>query len=231
MSEEYLNERRSNDTMRQESILSNETTFNKFNKVWISGIVEKELEYSHVFHWEKFYTTRVIVKRVSGKEDYVSIIVSEKLIYNVLKSSLKGKYIEVGGSICSYNELREDGLIHLKVFVFAKTVKIGECEKEENVNENIAFLEGNICKNPNLRITATGRQITDLMVAVNRRYNKRDFIPCIAWGKNALYANTLKEGDRIMLVGRVQSRNFFKKGEPRIAYEVSISEMTMVEEP
>ncbi len=225
---EKLNERRSNDTMRQESILSNETTFNKCNKLWISGIVEKELEYSHCFHWEKFYTTRVIVRRTSGTEDLVPIIVSEKLISNILKSSLTGKYMEVGGSICSYNELREDGLRHLKVFVYAKTIKVGDYE---NQNENIVFLEGYICKTPNYRMTVTGRQITDLMVSVSRRYNKIDFIPCIAWGKNALYANTLKEKDRIMLVGRIQSRSFFKKGETRIVYEVSISELALVEDP
>lgn len=209
------------------------------NKVFISGIIEDELEFSHETFWQKFYKTRVKVKRLSQEEDYVPLVISSFLVFNFLEESLKGKYVEVEGHFCSRNKQRKDGANHLELFLLATDINIYEAEKdfEEVVNANLIYLDGYICKPTNYRNTPLGKQVTDIMIAVNRPKNISDYIPCIAWGENALYADTLSVGNRIRILGRIQSREYFKRfspeseeGEIRIAYEISIMKIIKVEE-
>ena len=229
----------SNVIIRQEEISNNERMFSEFNKVWVSGIIEEEFEYSHEYWWEKFYKTRVKVKRLSGTEDYVPIVVSNLLLTNILKESIKGKYIEVGGQFRSHNKMGEDGRRHLELFLFVTVINVYESEDEfeEITNANLIYLDGYICKPPVFRTTPSGKQITDLTMAVNRTYQKSDYIPCIAWGKVAQYASELEIGNRIRIYGRVQSRQYFKRfspdseeGEVKTAYEISIMRLMKVED-
>lgn len=241
MSEKSLSvtTRDNNVIIRREAISGNEKIFSEFNKVWVSGIIEEEFEYSHEVWWEKFYKTRVRVTRLSGTEDCVPIVVSDLLMTNILEGSLKGKYVEVGGQFRSHNKLGEDGRKHLDLFLFVTAINVYESEEEfeDATNANLIYLDGYICKPPVFRTTPLGRQITDLMLAVNRTYKKSDYIPCIAWGRVAQYASELEVGNRIKLYGRVQSRQYFKRfspeseaGEYRTAYEISIMRMMKVED-
>lgn len=239
MSDNRIVTQKNNVIVRRELSSDRDKIFANFNKIWISGIIEEEFEYSHEFWWEKFYKTRVVIKRFSGTEDYVPIVVSNLLMPNILNEKVKGKYVEVGGQFRSYNKLGEDGRKHLELFLFATVIKVYESEEdfEEVVNANLIYLDGYICKEPVFRTTPLNRKITDLSVAVNRNYNKSDYIPCIAWGKNAYYASELEIGNRIKLYGRVQSRQYFKRfspdseeGEYRDAYEVSIMRIMKVDD-
>ena len=239
MSENSLARRENNVIARQEEISGNEKLFSEFNKVWVSGTIEEEFEFSHEVLWEKFYRTRVIVTRFSGTDDFVPIIVTDLLMANIFKKTLKGKYVEVGGQFRSFNKMGEDGRKHLDLYLFVTAINIcdNEEELEEITNANLIFLDGYICKNPVYRKTPLGRKITDLIIAVNRSYNKSDYIPCIAWGRYALYASKLKVGDRINLYGRIQSRQYFRRystdsevGEYRDAYEISIMRMMKAED-
>lgn len=235
MSEKRLvTTRDDNIIIRREAIYGTKKIFSEFNKAWISGIIEEEFEYSHEVWWEKFYKTRVRVTRLNGTEDCVPIVVSDLQMTNILEGSLKGKYVEVGGQFRSYNKLGEDGRKHLSLFLFVTTINVYESEEdfEDATNANLIYLDGYICKPPVFRMTPLGRQITDLMVAVNRNYNKSDYIPCIAWGRVAQHARELEVGNRIKLYGRAQSRQYFKRVSPeseeresRTAYEISIMRM------
>ena len=213
--------------------------FGDNNKVWISGIIEEEFQYDHEVWWEKFYRTRVIVARQSGNLDYVPIIVSDLLMGRLIKASNKGKYAEVAGQFRSHNYRDENGKWHLNLYLFVKAINIYESEEEfeDAVNANLIYLEGYICKQPTYRTTPFGREITDLLLAIPRTEKKSDYIPCIAWGRNAQYASYLEVGNKIKLYGRVQSREYLKRvspdseeGETRIAYEISIMRMIKVEE-
>ena len=213
--------------------------FGDNNKVWISGIIEEEFQYDHEVWWEKFYRTRVIVARQSGNLDYVPIIVSDLLMGSLIKASNKGKYAEVAGQFRSHNYRDENGKWHLNLYLFVKAINIYESEEEfeDAVNANLIYLEGYICKQPTYRTTPFGREITDLLLAIPRTEKKSDYIPCIAWGRNAQYASYLEVGNKIKLYGRVQSREYLKRvspdseeGETRIAYEISIMRMIKVEE-
>lgn len=223
----------------RKAISDSENIFSKFNKVWVNGIIEEEFEYSHEVRGEKFYKTRVRATRLSGTKDCVPIVVSELLISDILEGSLKGKYVAVGGQFRSFNKLGKDGRTHLELFLFVKAINVYESKEEfvEETNTNLIYLDGYICKPPVFRTTPLGRQITELMVAVNRSYKKSDYIPCIAWGKGAQYARNLEVGNRIKLYGRIQSRQYFKRfspkseaGENRTAYEISIIRMRKVED-
>lgn len=208
--------------------------FKGFNNVRVSGIIEEEFGYSHETFGTKFYRTRVIVKRLSGTEDCVPIVVSESLL---LEGSLKGKYAEVGGQLRSHKKLGKDGRWHLDLFLFATEINVHESEGDfENViNTNLIYLDGYICKPPVFRITPFGRKITNLVLEVGRAHKKCDYIPCIAWGVAAQTATKWEVGDRVKLYGRVQSREYFKRfspdseeGENRITYEISIKRMKRV---
>ena len=241
MSDETGVARRENNVItRQEENSTTEKLFSEFNKVFVSGRIEAEFEYSHEVMWEKFYQTRVRVERLSGTEDLVPIIVSDLLIGRErMKKSLEGKWVEVVGQFRSHNKEGSDGRRHLELFLFVTAINIyeNEDELEEITNANLIFLDGCLCKPPVYRKTPLGRQITDLIIAVNRPYGKSDYIPCIAWGRVAQWVSEFEVGNRVQLYGRVQSRKYFKRyskdseaGEFRDVYEISVMRMQRVDD-
>lgn len=204
--------------------------------VQVSGILEKDFEFSHYVYGEKFYKNRIKVRRLSGVEDYIPIIVSKLLIGDNLYVPFSG-YVKVKGSFRSYNRYGDDAKNHLEIFLFATSIDFCETkeEHEEYLNQNIIYLRGFICKKPIRRQTPLGREITDCLVAVNRPYNKSDYIPCIVWGRKSLFASNLEIGDEIELYGRIQSREYLKEVSPysnetekRVTYEVSVNELTKI---
>ena len=218
--------------------LGKENASTDFNKICVSGFIEEEFEYSHEFLREKFYKTRIRVVRLSGTADYIPIIVSELLMPIAIESGLKGKYVKAEGQLRSYKKVGKDGRKHLELFLFARNIKVYEIGEELEYAlpiENLIYLNGHICRQSTFRTTPLGRQITDFVIAVGRPHNKVDYIPCIAWGRAAQYANKLEVGDWIKLYGRVQSREYLKRlsdsedVEARTTYEVSIVKITKME--
>lgn len=187
----------------------------------LCGVVASELEFSHKTYGEVFYTFVLGVERRSGYVDEINVMVSERLIYdNPLQID---QFLEIKGQIRTYNEMR-DGKNKLNVVVFAR--ELYPCE-DFGYFENYIYLEGFLCKTPVKRTSPLGRDICDMMVAVNRMYNKSDYIPCIAWGRNAGYGEQLAVGTKLMIEGRLQSRMYKKKledgsVEQRKAFEVSV---------
>lgn len=199
------------------------------NKVYIEGIIVSELSFSHEMYGEGFYNFNVEVPRLSETADILPITVSERLFASLDMSI--GQKIKVEGQLRSYNKFI-DGANRLILTIFARDLKLIE---EISKSPNQIFIEGFICKSPIYRTTPFGREITDLLVAVNRPYNKSDYIPAIAWGRNARFSSILTIGSHIKVWGRVQSREYEKKlseesSIKKTAYEVSISKMERVEE-
>jgi len=196
------------------------------NMVTISGTIISNLEFSHEVYGEGFYYFMLDVPRLSDSSDRIPITVSERL---TAKQKLEiGKVIEVEGQFRSYNSYNNEGN-RLVLTVFAREISFLEDEKKIK-NPNQIFLNGFICKKPVYRTTPFGREITDLLLAVNRPYNKSDYLPCIMWGRNARYSEGLDIGDNIKVWGRIQSRGYQKKYESgevvsKTAYEVSVSKM------
>lgn len=199
------------------------------NKAYVEGRIASELAFSHEMYGEGFYNLMVEVPRLSDATDLLPITVSERLIDGVDMSI--GRDIIVEGQIRSYNKYN-DGGNRLILTIFARDMNFSD---EKSKNPNQIYLDGFICKKPVYRTTPFGREITDMLIAVNRPYNKSDYIPAIAWGRNARFSEKLNIGDHIKIWGRVQSREYQKKtgeGEilSKIAYEVSISKMEKAEE-
>lgn len=192
----------------------------------MEGKVKGELEFSHSIYGEGFYNTYIEIPRLSEIKDVLPITISERLIKGIeLK---KSDNVLIDGQLRSYNKTL-NGNNKLILITFVKEIKI-ITQNQEIKNPNQIYLDGFICKKPIYRSTPFGREITDLLIAVNRPYNKSDYIPCIAWGRNARFAEKLEVGQRIKIWGRIQSREYQKKfpsGEiiNKIAYEVSISKM------
>ena len=191
------------------------------NVAELCGVVLSELRFSHKTYGEIFYTFVLGIERRSGYIDEINIMVSERLIFD--NPPREGDFVEIKGQIRTYNEI-VDEKNKLNVVVFAK-----EMYQSENFgyNENYIYLEGFLCKEPLKRTSPLGREICDMMLAVNRMYNKSDYIPCIAWGRNAGYAEKLGVGTKLALEGRIQSREYKKKlddgtAEMRKAFEVSV---------
>ena len=187
----------------------------------LCGAVLSELKFSHKTYGEIFYTFVLGIERRSGYIDEINIMVSERLIFE--NSPRINDFVEIKGQVRTYNELSE-GRNKLNVVVFAKEICLSE---SFGYNENYVYLEGFLCKEPIKRTSPLGRDICDLMLAVNRMYNKSDYIPCIAWGRNAGYAESLGVGTKLSVEGRIQSREYRKKledgsSEMRKAFEVSI---------
>jgi len=197
------------------------------NKVFISGEIISDAEFSHEVYGEGFYEMSVLVKRLSGQGDILPVTVSERLIE---KKDLKiGVTINALGQFRSYNKL-VDGKSKLMLTVFVRELLDAAPVK----NPNSIVLSGYICKVPVYRTTPFNREIADILIAVNRSYNKSDYIPCIAWGRNARFAKNLAVGDRIAISGRIQSREYqkrFSDEDVRVmtAYEVSISKLSAFE--
>lgn len=198
------------------------------NHAEVIGIVDGEPKFSHEIYGEKFYIFTLNIPRLSGTSDKVKIMISDRLLADT--EFLTGDVVEVEGQFRSYNDY-ENGDNRLVLTVFAKDIRKGEENKEKNPNS--LYLNGFICKEPVYRTTPFGREITDLLLAVNRSYNKSDYIPVIAWGRNARYCKNINIGDNIKVWGRIQSRIYQKHiSEEEViektAYEVSVSRMEMV---
>lgn len=203
------------------------------NRVCIVGKIISEFEYSHEVFGEGFYIVNVSVNRLSSMADVIPLMISERLI-DVTKD-YRDSMIEVIGQLRSYNR-HEGAKNRLMLSIFVRELQFVDEEPEEQNKSNQIYLDCYICKAPVYRKTPLGREIADVLVAVNRPYGKSDYIPCIAWGRNARYASTLEVGAHLLIWGRVQSREYSKKiseeeVEKRIAYEVSISKIEMLEKP
>lgn len=201
------------------------------NKVKVAGEVVSEFVFSHEVYGEHFFTVNIAVCRLSHSYDIIPVMISERLI-NV-KTDYRGCILEITGQFRSYNS-HEETKNRLVLSVFAREVTIYEGESEEQ-NPNHIFLDGYVCKRPMYRKTPLGREIADVLLAVNRPYGKSDYIPCICWGRNARYADQFEVGSHIQLWGRIQSREYQKKVDnetykKKIAYEVSVSKLEIIEE-
>lgn len=206
---------------------------NNTNQVTLSGEIASEPKFSHEIYKEGFYIVNLLVQRLSGDSDNIQIMVSERLID--IKADWKGKFVRVLGQFRSYNKHDEKGN-HLELFVFAKEFEnITEEKKFGLKDENIIFLDSYLCKPPLYRKTPLGREIADILLAVNRPYGKTDYIPCICWGRNARFVDSFEVGSHIQVWGRIQSREYQKKldedeFEKRIAYEVSVTNVEVIED-
>jgi len=194
------------------------------NKVYLQGIVDGIPEFSHVVKDEEFYGFNLRVARLSGQNDMIPITISKKLIdfYNIKQ----GISIALRGQFRSFNKVENDKR-KLILSVFVKEV----CEWDENANPNVIELNGFVCKPVIYRTTPFSREICDVLLAVNRRFNKSDYIPCIAWGNNAHLVSQMSVPANLKIVGRIQSREYNKLMSDnstmvtKTAYEVSISKL------
>ncbi|MDD6571660.1 MAG: single-stranded DNA-binding protein [Thermoflexaceae bacterium] len=204
------------------------------NRVNIIGEIVSDFEYSHEVFGEGFYLVDVAVNRLSNMSDTVPLMVSERLI-DVTKD-YKGMTIEAAGQFRSYNRHEgEKNRLVLSIFVRELQFLDDNEEVKDQSKTNQIFLDGYICKVPVYRKTPLGREIADILIAVNRPYGKSDYIPCIAWGRNARYAASFEVGGHIQVWGRVQSREYTKKineeeSEKRVAYEVSVSKIELIKD-
>ncbi|MCI8797214.1 MAG: single-stranded DNA-binding protein [Dorea sp.] len=201
------------------------------NQVTIMGEIASPFYFSHEVYGEGFYMVDVQVKRLSNSEDRIPLMVSERLID--VSQDYIGEFIMVSGQFRSYNR-HDEQKNRLVLSVFVREVEFIE-EELDGAKTNNIFLDGYICKLPVYRKTPLGREIADLLLAVNRPYGKSDYIPCICWGRNARFASTFEVGEHVQVIGRIQSREYIKKlseteTEKRIAYEVSVSKLECLEE-
>lgn len=203
------------------------------NKVTLSGEIVSNFGFSHEVYGEGFYTAMLASERESTVKDIIPIMVSERLID--VKADWIGRFVKVSGQFRSYNK-NENGRRHLKLLVFVREFEDITDERGFGLeDENLISLDGYICKEPKYRKTPLGREIADILLAVNRPYGKSDYIPCIAWGRNARFASGLEVGARLQIDGRIQSREYQKRisddeCETRTAYEVSVKKVKKVEE-
>ena len=196
------------------------------NKVSVIGEVVSEFTFSHEVFGEGFYLVSLAVSRLSDQVDVIPLMVSERLLD--VKQDYRGQTVEAIGQFRSYN-CHEGVKNRLVLSVFVRELNFLE-EFTDCTKTNQIYLDGYICKEAIYRKTPLGREIADLLLAVNRPYGKSDYIPCIAWGRNARYASGFAVGSRVQVWGRVQSREYTKKlsetqCEKRVAYEVSVSKL------
>ncbi|MBQ9758081.1 MAG: single-stranded DNA-binding protein [Clostridia bacterium] len=200
------------------------------NKVIIAGTVASELSFSHEVYEETFYTFMLDTPRLSETQDTVKVTISEKFLaggrFDV------GDKVLISGQFRSYNNFTNVGN-KLILTVFVKDIR-QKFDDEDEASLNSISLTGYICKKPVYRTTPFGREIADILLAVNRSYNKSDYIPCIAWGRNAKFAECLNVGDKVSIKGRIQSREYQKRlseteVESKVAYEVSVSRLETVD--
>lgn len=201
------------------------------NKVILVGEVIEKYKKSHETFNELFYSFKISVKRLSGDTDELEIVISEKILDEDILSV--GNMVIIEGEIRSYNYIIEnEEKRKLILSVFAKDIKK---VTDEDLTTNEVTLVGYVCKKPIYRKTPFGREIADILLAVNRVYGKSDYLPCIAWGRNAKFAeNNLEVGDKAKIVGRFQSREYVKKNgekeEKKVAYEISLSSIEKIKE-
>jgi primosomal replication protein N len=199
------------------------------NQVTIMGEIASEFMYSHEVYGEGFYMVEVSVRRLSDFVDYIPVMVSERLVD--VRENYEGEHVEITGQFRSFNR-HEEHKNRLVLSVFAREFELLDEWDDEGVTNRI-FLDGFICKDSVYRKTPLGREIADLLVAVNRSYGKSDYIPCICWGRNARFASGFEVGSHVQIWGRIQSREYMKKiseteSEQHVAYEVSVSKLECV---
>lgn len=187
------------------------------NQVTVVGFLASDFTFSHELSGEGFYSAILAVERISGTKDYLPILVSEKLIDS--KNTYADRPVCVIGQFRSYN--KNDGTgTHLILNIFAQDFYVTDAQVKNDIS-----LQGYICKKPTYRVTPLGRQIADLMVAVPRPNGKSDYIPCVSWGRNAVFASQLDVGTQVTIDGRIQSREYTKMihnvPETKTAFEVS----------
>lgn len=202
--------------------------FGEENRAHLSGRILAGPVFNHKTYGEAFYLVMLGVFRKSGCEDRIRLLISERILGG--RSPQEGELVDLYGQIRTYNR-EENGKNHLEINVFVREL---EYWSDVDSYTNDIALEGFLCKAPIKRTSPLGREICDLMLAVNRQYNKSDYIPAIAWGRNAIYAATLNVGEKIFVEGRLQSREYRKYTddgtvETRIAYEVSIGRLERLE--
>ena len=214
-----------------------ETNFADNNHLVLVGKITDEKKFSHEIYGEKFYTFDLSVPRLSGNADIIPVTISERLFKD--EDLVIDKKVKITGQFRSYNSY-ENERNRLILTVFAKDIEFLPNQEEEIVASkdlisNEVVLTGYICKQPIYRQTPFGREIADILLAVNRAYNKSDYIPCITWGRNARYCSKMPVGTEVKVIGRVQSRAYEKKHddgtvEQKVAYEVSISNLEVIDE-
>lgn len=192
------------------------------NIVNLTGALVGEPIYTHEVLGEGFYEMKLAVKRLSDQSDVIPVTISERLLFD--QEIFDGKELSVTGQFRSYNRA-EDGKSRLILTVFARELYV----PSEEQNPNVIDIVGYVCKAPVFRVTPFKREICDLLIAVNRAYNKSDYIPCIAWGRNARYASNFSVGEKVAITGRIQSREYQKTvGDEvitKVAYEVSVTKL------
>lgn len=196
------------------------------NRAYVAGEVISAPVFSHEVLGERFYDVVLSVKRLSDRADEIPVTVSDRLMQDAPLEV--GMRLGVSGQLRSYNK-QADGRSKLVLRVFARELDDGESDTPNRIE-----LEGYVCKPPVYRTTPFGREICDMLLAVNRAYNKSDYIPAIAWGRNAKYAGEFAVGDKVAVSGRIQSRTYQKvlpdgSTEERVAYEVSVSQLERVD--
>lgn len=198
------------------------------NKVKLTGTVVSEPEFIYEVYGEQFFNLFLEVKRISGVADIVPLTISERL-FN-LEDKFTGTVVRVSGQFRSFNK-HEENKNRLVLSVFVREIERVVNDYDE---ENEIEIDGFVCKDPVYRKTPLGREIADILFAVNRSYGKSDYIPCIVWGRNAVYTSGLPVGTHLKLTGRIQSRGYVKMyedgtEEQRTAYEVSVSKINVLE--
>ncbi len=198
------------------------------NKAELAGKVLSPFALSHELYGEKFYTTEVRSKRLSDSEDVIPVLVSDKIID--VEKDYTGNFVHIEGQFRSYNE-KHGSRTKLVLTLMAKKIEL--LEEEQLINS--IFLDGFVCKKPVYRVTPLGKEIADVLLAVNRTHGKSDYIPCVCWGSNAKAADEFQVGDRVSLNGRIQSRGYEKKKEDgtvenHVAYEVSVGKLKKIEQ-
>ncbi|MCC8017197.1 MAG: single-stranded DNA-binding protein [Clostridiales bacterium] len=201
------------------------------NQVSMTGEIVSDFRYSHEVFGEGFYLVEIAVNRLSNYADYIPLMISERLIDT--EQDYTGQLVHVTGQFRSYNR-HEERKNRLMLSVFVREIEFPD-EVEEGEKTNQIFLDGYLCKEPIYRRTPLGREIADVLLAVNRSYGKSDYIPCICWGRNARFASGFEVGSHIRMYGRIQSREYVKKlddeeTERRIAYEVSVNKVELIPE-
>ena len=198
------------------------------NQVSLVGEIVSDFTFSHEVYGEGFYMVEISVNRLSNFVDYIPVMVSERLID--VSGDYRGAYVYITGQFRSFNR-HEEQKNRLVLSVFARELEILTDATEDDASNQI-FLDGYICREAVYRKTPLGREIADLLVAVNRSYGKSDYIPCICWGRNARFASTFEVGTHVQICGRIQSREYVKKisdteVENRVAYEVSVGKIEL----
>lgn len=201
------------------------------NQVYMMGEVVSDFQFSHEVFGEGFYMVEIAVNRLSNYADYIPLMVSERLVDT--SQDYTGELVRIVGQFRSYNR-HDEKKNRLVLSVFVREWEFCD-ELEDGEKTNQIFLDGYVCKEPVYRKTPLGREIADVLLAVNRSYGKSDYIPCICWGRNARFASSFQIGNHVQILGRIQSREYVKRineeeTERRIAYEVSVSKIDFLDE-